>query len=85
MASISQLKVNNTTYDIKATYDGGGNTIASTYLKLSGGTMTGNLTMGGASQIIIDHTSQTRAANTIYTVGTLKFKNADNSVVYSAP
>ena len=43
MATIKQIKVGGTSYDIKATYDGSGNTISSTYLKLSGGTMTGDL------------------------------------------
>jgi len=32
MASIKQVKIGNTSYDIKATYDGSGNTITSTYL-----------------------------------------------------
>ena len=55
MAYISQLKVGTTTYDIKATADGDGNIIASTYLKLSGGTLTGPLKILGtaASQPLI--------------------------------
>ena len=48
------IKLKDTIYDLvnksssstKATQDGSGNTITSTYLKLSGGTMTGPLTMG---------------------------------------
>ena len=42
------IKLKDTIYDLinKAEKDGSGNTITSTYLKLSGGTMTGPLTMG---------------------------------------
>ena len=42
------IKLKDTIYDLinKASKDGSGNTITSTYLKLSGGTMTGPLTMG---------------------------------------
>lgn len=36
-------------YATKATQDGNGNTIAATYLKLSGGTVTGNVVMNGGS------------------------------------
>ena len=43
MATIKQIKVGSTTYDIKAEYDGDGNTIGSYYVKKSGDTMTGDL------------------------------------------
>lgn len=43
MANIKQIKIGTTTYDIKATYDGGDNVITSTYVKKSGDTMTGDL------------------------------------------
>jgi hypothetical protein len=43
MANIKQLKIGNDVYDIKATYDGDNNNIASTYVKKAGDTMTGNL------------------------------------------
>ena len=49
MATIKQINVGGTSYDIKATYDGSGNTISSTYLKLSGGTMSGNITFGDSN------------------------------------
>ena len=49
MATIKQINVGGTSYDIKATYDGSGNTISSTYLKLSGGTMTGNITFSNSN------------------------------------
>ena len=54
------------------------------WVRISGDTMTGNLTMSG-SQIIFNWQNATRAANTIYTLGTLSFKNAANSATYSAP
>ena len=43
MANIKQLKIGNDVYDIKATYDGDNNNIASTYVKKTGDTMSGNL------------------------------------------
>ena len=42
----------NATTATKATQDGDGNTISSTYLKRSGGAMTGNLTMNGTDIIL---------------------------------
>lgn len=45
MASIKQLKVGSSTYDLKATYDGSGNTISSYYVKKNGDTMSGTLTL----------------------------------------
>lgn len=52
MATIKQINVGGTSYDIKATYDGSGNTISSTYLKLSGGTMTGALNTKGTDIVL---------------------------------
>lgn len=51
MATISQIKVGGTSYDIKATYDGNGNTITSYYVKKSGDTMTGALTLTQGSYV----------------------------------
>ena len=51
----------------KATQDGSGNTITSTYLKLAGGTMTGNLTFSGSAGI--------QYTGTKATYGMIKFKD----------
>ncbi|MBQ0112770.1 MAG: hypothetical protein KBT03_06550 [Bacteroidales bacterium] len=48
MADISQIKLpNGTTYDIKAIKDGNGNIITNTYLPLSGGVVSGDITADG--------------------------------------
>lgn len=62
MASIKQVKIGNSTYDIKATYDGSGNTISSTYVKKAGDTMTGNLTIDSKS-LIFKENSLTKGTN----------------------
>ena len=46
MAYIGQVNVKGTLYDIKAKVDSAGNVINTTYLPLSGGTMTGDINMG---------------------------------------
>lgn len=46
----------------KATQDGNGNTISSTYLPLSGGTMTGNINMTKATKLNSYSTSITQTA-----------------------
>ena len=42
----------------KATQDGNGSTISSTYLKLSGGTVTGDLRLGGTQTAVLDNNSK---------------------------
>ena len=54
-----------------------GRALDPTKVAKAGDTMTGNLNF--------DFTGVTRAKNTLYNVGTLSFKNAANSVTYSAP
>lgn len=51
MDYIKQINVGGTAYDIKAAADASGNIIESSYLKLSGGTMTGQLSKAGVSKI----------------------------------
>ena len=55
--------------------DGDGNNIASTYLKLTGGTMTGT--------IIYDLTGTQHNKNTLYHLMTLKYKSEDNSQTHT--
>ena len=74
MASIKQVVVGGTTYDIKATYDGSGNTIASYYLPLSGGTMTGNLILKKTSSISTNDSSKL----------TFKITQSDNNITSTA-
>lgn len=50
MAYIKQITVGGTAYDIKAAADASGNLIESSYLKLSGGTMTGQISKAGVSK-----------------------------------
>lgn len=66
MATIKQINVGGTSYDIKATYDGSGNTITSYYVKKSGDTMTGTLTVPGA---YITQTAFLRQGSTVFTCG----------------
>ena len=47
----------NATSATKATQDGSGNTITTTYLKLAGGTLTGSLNISHATTATMDHTS----------------------------
>lgn len=54
------LEAGTADYATKAQQDAGGNVISSTYLKLSGGTLTGNLYLNGAP------TTSTQAANKQY-------------------
>ncbi len=46
MASIKQVKIGNTSYDIKATYDGNGNNISTTYVKWYSGSSAPSDTSG---------------------------------------
>lgn len=59
MAYVKQLNVGGVAYDIKAAADLSGNLIESSYLKLSGGTMTGQLNMKDKN-IAIKYTDRTR-------------------------
>ena len=59
--------VGNAATATKATQDGDGNVISSTYLPLSGGTMTGNITMSGS--VLYPHSNsmiQTAPSSTTY-------------------
>lgn len=46
MASIKQVKIGNTSYDIKAKYDGNGNNISTTYVKWYSGSSAPSDTSG---------------------------------------
>lgn len=63
MATIKQISVGGTSYDIKATYDGSGNTIASYYCTLSTNqTITGTKTFTARPLIDISGTALTADA-----------------------
>ena len=82
MASIKQITVGGTTYDIKATYDGSGNTIASYYVKKSGDTMTGTLTVSGSFTA-----SAPAAGSVLLKANTVNIRNAkaDNNQAGTKP
>lgn len=79
----------NATTSTKATQDGDGNVISSTYLKLSGGTVTGNVTMNGGSatsSLIIKRSPSVimfqNSSGT--TLGYLGFRGADTPCMYTS-
>lgn len=65
MATIRQIKIGDVNYDIKAQYDGNGNTISSYYLPLSGGYMTGNIQMQGGDLLLATPSSSSNDSGDI--------------------
>jgi hypothetical protein len=62
----------------KATQDGDGNTISSTYLKLSGGTMTGKITIPNTANI-----TQTQNSGSNYTILGQWYKGGTSQATYN--
>lgn len=82
MASIKQVKIGSTSYDIKATYDGSGNTITSTYLSktaTSAQTMAGTLTTVNPASTA---TSNTTAGVRNISYGTAAPSGGNNGDIY---
>ena len=68
MAYIKQIKTGDVTYDLRAKWDQKGNVIDTSYLKLTGGTLTGALSVNGvlsaSNNLIVNGTTTLNGATT---------------------